>query len=90
MDDIITRASKLFGIPAAAIIGPDRHHEISAARQACMYAARQTTPLKLEAIAVWLGRHHHTTVLVGLRAAKRRAEKDPQYAARLARLVRAL
>jgi hypothetical protein len=71
-------------VPRAELLGRRRLTRLVPGRQACYVALWES--YSLEEIGELFGRHH-TTILDGVRAAERRADADPAYAAQIAALL---
>lgn len=70
-----------FGIPAEAMISPDRQRAFAWPRQIAMALCLEYLPRKSASlIGQHFGGRNHSTLLHGLAQAHRRAEKDPKVA----------
>lgn len=86
--EILARAAQLFGYSLAQITGKrGRAARLTEARQAVMYALRETGRYSLVEIGRLMGGRDHTTVIYATRQAAQRAADDPRYAAQLHALL---
>ncbi|MFN3387482.1 MAG: helix-turn-helix domain-containing protein [Allosphingosinicella sp.] len=87
--EVVLLVSSEFGVSRAELVSEHRGREIAHPRQVVMYLASQVTPASLPQIGRRLNRDH-TTVMHGIRAVRKRMAEDPELAARVGRLRRAL
>lgn len=86
MQDILTKASTLFDVTTAQIVGHERLPRYCEARCAVAYAVRERG-WSLQEIGRALDGRNHATVLYNIRQASRRAQTDPWFAVQLAALL---
>ncbi len=78
VSDLIQATSERFKIPVPELLGERRMDRISKPRQLAMYLARTQANKSLEFIGSAFGRHH-TTVMQGIRAVKRRLAEEVEW-----------
>jgi chromosomal replication initiator protein len=78
---VIAGVAAHYGLSFADMAGPLRARRFSRPRHIAMYLAREKTGKSLPLIGQRINRHH-TSVLHGLRAVRRRLDEDARYAAR--------
>lgn len=85
---VLSDVAIIFGVSINDLVSPSRLQPLAWARQAAMWVLPRRCPgLSTPAIAAWLGRRSHTTVIHGQRAAEARRRSNPLYAAQLTRLI---
>jgi chromosomal replication initiation ATPase DnaA len=75
VSSIVAITSSVTGVSVQALLSPIRLHRVVLARWAVMQIASYRYGLTLNQIGRHLGRRHHTTVLHGLREAKKLPEE---------------
>ena len=78
----VIAVAEAFGVRRQDILGETRVRSVTMARQAVMLLAVQHSGRSLAVIGRAIGRDH-STILDGAKAAERRADADPAYAARV-------
>ena len=73
---IIAIVAREMGLKPADLCAPERTASLALARQLAMWFARRHTTLSLPRIGKALGGRHHTTVLHGIRATRKRLRTD--------------
>lgn len=75
IQDIVLAVCSTWKIERHDLLGRARPKDVVAARQAAMILAREMAGLSYPAIGKALGRHH-TTILLGVRALRRKRARD--------------
>lgn len=66
-----------FEVKHIALISDRRHYDIIPARHICFFLCRELTTASLPTIGVMFGRRDHTTVMNGIKNAKRLMAEQP-------------
>ena len=74
-ESTIAAVARRYGVPAAALAGPRRDKETSAARQVAMHLLHTLLGLSAEEIGAALGGRDRTTILYGLRRTAERLQQ---------------
>ncbi len=76
---ILSVVTERLNVKSSDVRGQRRHKSLVAARHACMFLARQMTPLSLEEIGGFFGNRDHSTVLHALKTVSQRVTQDEGY-----------
>ena len=90
VQDIVDATAERLCIPAADILARDRRPPVSRARKLAMYLAREMTDHSLPEIGRAFGGRDHSTVLSAIRGVARDVAHDPELAAHVDSLRRAV
>ena len=80
--DIQLTVARNFGVDPKEFFSSCRAHDVTGPRQIAMMLSREYTKHSLPRLGKWFDRDH-TTVLHGVREAKKRVESDPELAAKV-------
>lgn len=86
ISDLVYIAAGLSGVADTDITGPKRFRHIVMVRQAVMLVAFEQRAISYPQIGQRLGGRDHSTVVHGVKAARERAKRNPEYARFIDRL----
>lgn len=87
---IVDVAARFFGVEPGDVLSPRRRAAEVRARQAAMWLAFELTGASLEEIGSQIGNRDRTTVRHGINQVEARRERDPDFAAELAEIAKAI
>lgn len=79
-----------WGVPAGRVISKGRVSEFVVPRHVLMWLMRRTTDLSMESIGQMVGGRDHTSVLNGCRSVQNRIDTEPDFAARVQKVLEML